>query len=227
MDRAEILGRLIEVTTGVPPLRRPARLGSACQELLGADGTSITIDSAATYRVTLTATDPMAARLEDLQDVLGQGPCHQAYEAAEPVTVELGSDTDERWPEFSRSAVAAVGPLTVRCFPIRPAGRPIGVLSSYVTDGRDLAADLVTAQFLADALGVTLLREPVEDDWSDLRDQWSPRSVVHLATGMIADQLRLSTDDALTLLRAHAYATDEPLTDIAQYVVSRRLHFGL
>ena len=224
--RAAILARLIEVSTAEPPRHRPDQLGTTCRELLGADGTSITIDNSAMNRVVLTATDAMAARLEDLQDVLGEGPCHLAYDTAEPVATELGGTADPRWPEFSRSALDAVGPMTIRCFPIHPAGRPFGVLSSYVADGRALVEGEPDAQFLADALGVTLLREPPTAEWPDRQDPWSSRAVVHQATGMIADRLGVPTEDALALLRARAYADDQPLTDVAKYVVARRLHLG-
>lgn len=223
--RAAILARLIEVSTAEPPRRRPDQLGSICRDLLGADGTSITIDNSTMNRVVLTATDPMAARLEDLEDVLGEGPCHLAYASAEPVATRLGSEGDPRWPEFTRSALDIVGPVTIRCYPIHPAGRPFGVLSSYVADGRALVEGEPNAQFLADALGVTLLREPPVTEWPDVRDPWSSRVVVHQATGMIADQLGVPTDDALALLRARAYADDEPLMEVAQYVVARELHF--
>jgi hypothetical protein len=192
--------------------------------VLGADGASITVDGAPANRLVLAATDEPAARLEDLQDVLGQGPSRQAYDTAEPMQTQLGA-SDQRWPEFDRSALDAVGPVTILCFPIRPAGHPFGVLSAYVTDGRPLAVSAAGAQFLADALGVTLLREPPSVERPDILDPWSAQGVVHLATGMVADQLEVPTDDALALLRALAYASDEPLTTVADYVVARRLHF--
>src|SRR4051794_924291 len=160
MERAAILSRLIAVSTAGPRRDRVRRLGTLCREVLGADGASITVDSSTANRVTLAATDPMAARLEDLQDVLGEGPCREAYDVSQPVATRVDDDVDPRWPEFSRSALAAVGPLTIRCFPIHPAGRPVGVLSSYVSDGRTLDENQSIAQFLADALGVALLREP-------------------------------------------------------------------
>ncbi|MEU4194205.1 ANTAR domain-containing protein [Kribbella sp. NPDC026611] len=225
MSRAAILARLIEVSTALPALHRLGRLGTACRELLAADGASITVDASPANRVTIAATDPMAARLEDLENVLGEGPCHLAYEAAEPVAVQLDSELDMRWPEFARCALEAVGPVTIRCFPIHPAGRPFGVLSSYVSDGRALAEGVPGAQFLADALGVTLLRDLPAVDRPNMHDAWSPQGVVDLATGMVADQLEVTTDDALALLRARAYASDKPLTTVADYVVARRLHF--
>jgi AmiR/NasT family two-component response regulator len=49
---------------------------------------------------------------------------------------------------------------------------------------------------------------------------------VHQATGMVAEQLRITVTEALIRLRAYAFAQDRPLTDIANDVVTARLRFG-
>src|SRR6202034_4853349 len=49
--------------------------------------------------------------------------------------------------------------------------------------------------------------------------------VVHQAAGMIAAQLQFSVSLALIRLRAHAFAADRRLTDVAEDVVARRLRF--
>ena len=49
--------------------------------------------------------------------------------------------------------------------------------------------------------------------------------VVHQAAGMVSAQLDVSVAEALIRLRAHAFANDRPLTDVAQDVVARRLRF--
>ena len=42
---------------------------------------------------------------------------------------------------------------------------------------------------------------------------WSSRAGIHQATGMVIAQLGISPDDALAVLRAHAYAEDIPLDE--------------
>jgi hypothetical protein len=49
--------------------------------------------------------------------------------------------------------------------------------------------------------------------------------VVHQAAGMVAVQLGISVADALVRLRAHAYAHERPLRDLADDVVARRVRF--
>ena len=52
------------------------------------------------------------------------------------------------------------------------------------------------------------------------------RAEVHQATGMVSVQLGVSLAEALVRLRAHAWAEDRLLADVAADVVARRLRFG-
>jgi hypothetical protein len=52
------------------------------------------------------------------------------------------------------------------------------------------------------------------------------RAEVYQATGMVSVQLGVSLEEALVRLRAHAFAADMPLDDVAGDVVSRTLRFG-
>jgi AmiR/NasT family two-component response regulator len=49
---------------------------------------------------------------------------------------------------------------------------------------------------------------------------------VHQATGMVMVQLSVDAADAFLALRAHAFATDRSLLDVAIDVVERRLRFS-
>ena len=78
-DKAELLARLASLVA--VDVRRPLteRLCDACRQMLGGDGASVTIAVPAGDRITLSATDADAAALEDLQEVLGEGPMLDAY----------------------------------------------------------------------------------------------------------------------------------------------------
>src|SRR5580698_4651267 len=102
-DRTALLAqwaREIASSLLVQPL--PLRLCLACARLLGADGGAITLAYTRSERVTLCATDDVAARLEDLQEVLGQGPGPDAYRSGQAVAAELASPAAAgRWPMFA------------------------------------------------------------------------------------------------------------------------------
>ena len=200
------------------------RLCRSATTLLGADGGAITLAYSSADRVTLCVTDDRAARLEDLQDVLGEGPGQAAYETGRQMHVDIGTG-DHRWPQFDSSARRAFGSIGVHAIPIRPDHSTLGVLTCHLPAGNDLLLNTVTVQFLADAVGVALLRDPTAHS-TDHAGPWSSRSRIHQATGMVVAQLGVGTDDALALLRAHAYARDVELDEVARAVLDRRLDFS-
>jgi hypothetical protein len=225
-SKSDVLVRwaqLIAGSAGVGPL--PLRLCLACARLAGADGGAVTLAYTRTERVTLCVTDEAAGQLEDLQDVLGQGPGPDAYRTGRTASTLLGSPDDRRWPVFRQSAQAAVGSAAVYAFPIQPEGAPLGVLTLYQLEPRPLRYALAELGFLADALGVALLRDPGSRAEAGL-SPWSSRARVHQATGMVVAQLGIAPDDALAVLRAHAYADATPLDGIAARVTSRQLDFS-
>jgi hypothetical protein len=222
VDRAAVLGQLARLlAVGDPAQQLVVRLCEASRQLVGARGSSISINSDdTTSRMTLAATDPVAARLESLQDVLGEGPCREAYRQNEPIVTNLNDPPSALWPEFTRSALESAGPVTIHCFPMRPISRPMGVYSLY-SDGELGQADDVV-QFLADAIGAAVLRDSTLSEANLVYDS---RSVVHQATGMVAVQLRVEPEDALAILRAHAFAHGATVGEIANQIVHRRLGF--
>jgi hypothetical protein len=223
-DHELILARLAGWVAAHPePEHLALRMAQACQALLGVDGAAITIENTSPRRATLCATDAVAWRLEDLQEVTGEGPSRDAYRLDEPVVFDLEKSVD-RWPAFTAAALQAVGRLTTYSFPMRAEGRPYGAISMYVAGERELRESRATAQLVVDAAGAVLLNAPAEDLIAS-GDLWSSRITVHQATGMIIAQAGVPSVDALAVLRAHAYATDQPLADVAAKVIDRRLDF--
>jgi hypothetical protein len=200
------------------------RLCLASASLLDADGAAITLAYTRAERVTLCATDDTSARLEDLQDVLGQGPGQDAYRSGEMVVAPMDETANRRWPQFAGSARAAAGPVTMYAIPIRPDSQVLGVLTLYQAEPRPLSYDVPETQFVADALGVALLRDPGSHTEAG-SGPWASRAQVHQATGIVVAQLRIGAEDALALLRAHAYAHDTSLNAIAAQVIARQLDF--
>lgn len=227
-DRAGVLVQLARsLARHVSDKPLPNRLCLACVEILGVDGAAITLAYTKAERVTLCATDSAAGRLEDLQEVLGQGPGRDAYTSGRAVSVALANADAQRWPMFTEAARSAVGDVGLCALPMTPQQQVLGVLTVYQRVPRPLSEEIGTALFLADALGAALLRDP--DSQGDLRHSspWAARAQIHQATGMVVAQLGITTDDAIALLRAHAFAHDTTVDSIAAAVVGRRLDFTL
>ena len=177
-------------------------------------------------RVTVCATDRPSAMLDNLQDVLQEGPCWDAFLCGLPIQTRLGREAVSRWPQFIPAAEKVVGPDAVLwALPLRADGVVIGAISLYRRLPRPLAVTLGDAQILADAVASMLLEDPMADAAASglAVGGWSSRSVVQQATGMVASQLGISATDALAVLRSHAFATDSPLPDVAGDVLDRKL----
>ncbi|HEX8496150.1 MAG TPA: ANTAR domain-containing protein [Actinomycetales bacterium] len=227
-EKSELLARLATIVAD-DAARRPLtmRLCRACLTMLGGDGASITVEASVTDRVTLCATDDDAAALEDLQEVLGEGPGKDAYRSGVAVQASLGDDADahDRWPRFTRAARERIGGGVLYALPMRPGPEVLGVLSVYLVVPRPLRLPSASAQFLSDTVGAALLRDPLSTQDAEHSGAWAGRSQIHQATGMVVAQLGLPVQDALAILRAHAFAHDMTMADLAREVVERRYDF--
>ncbi len=224
-DPSALLRRLAEALAAEPhhdPLSW--RLCHASRRLLGVDGASITLENATPDRVTLCATDDRSSALENLQDVLTEGPCVDAFRHDHSVHTLVDVAAARRWPRFIPAAADVVGEQgALWSVPMHANGEVIGALSLYRLTLAPLGEEGETVQFLADTVALTVAHDPAGSiALSDARD-WGSRAQVHQATGMLIGQLGLRPDDALALLRAYAYASAIPLRDVARDVIARRL----
>jgi hypothetical protein len=224
-EKADLLSRLATIVAqGAHERPLTERLCQACRQLLDADGASITVEYETPHRVTVCATDAVAARLEDVQDVVGEGPSRDAVTSGAAVVATFGSEAEDRWPEYATLVRDTIDSGVVYAVPMRPSGSILGVLSLYRREPASPPTSLDTAQFLADVVGAALLRDPMSTSDDD-SGAWSSRAVVHQATGMVVAQLGVPVDDALALLRAHAFAHDVSMAELAAMLVRRQYDF--
>jgi len=206
----------------------PLRLCGAATDLLGASGSALTVAYTTPDRVTLCSTTDEAARLEDLQEVLGQGPGPLAYDTRLHVHAVLDEVADARWPAFSAAVNDLFGVVQMHAFPLVLDHDVLGVLTCHLPPATELLLPLEDAQFVANAVGIALLHDPdarrTPHDMHSGRS-WSSRAAIHQATGMVVAQLHVRPDDALVLLRAHAFAQGTDLESVAQAVLARELDF--
>ena len=213
---------------------------AAAAVALGVDGVSAGVGVGPQGAVVAWGREAVAVALDDLQFTIGQGPGLEAAAAGEPVLVSDLREQVSRWPGFVSGALE----LEVRAvfaFPLRIGAISVGVLTAHrAVSGPLVERQLVDALALAEAVGLLLLNwapadtgdgGPREDGPREdgPRPGWAQpvthRAEVHQATGMISVQLDVSLAEALVRLRAHAYAQERPIAEVAADVVARRLRF--
>jgi hypothetical protein len=190
-----------------------------------ADGAAITVRTTSRVQELAAASDGWAAALEELQYTVGEGPGVEAFESGGPVLVsDLALDQD-RWPGLTDSALPR-GVAAIFAFPLQAGAFRLGTLDLYRRRPGELGAaeladavvlaELATSALLTDGAGRTAAGPDVTGFYDD----------VNVATGMLATELRVSLEDALLRLRAHAFSHRRPLTEVARAVVLRRLKLG-
>lgn len=197
--------------------------------VLEVDGLSLALFSGGGASELVWCTDEVVQSVEDVQLTLGVGPGIEAGRTRTMVSVpDLARIPHQRWPGLAAEAVGLAA-RAVFCFPVGLGAIGLGVLTAVRRAPGPLTAGQVQdARALADTLAVRAL-----DGGGRQLDGQHPdsgrglaRAVVHQATGMLSVQLAVSLPDALLRLRAHAYSSGRPLTEICQDIVDRRLRLA-
>ena len=170
--------------------------------------------------------DAVATAAQEVEFTLGEGPVHDVTTAGAAVAVDETALT-ARWPRFA-SAVTELGVRAVAATPLLTRTSCLGVLTVFdppAEPERSATTLATTLATVADALVYSSLLVPENGDPLDLPllDGAEDHAIVHQASGMVAEQLGCRADDALIVLRARAFTTDEPLAAVAAEVV----HSGL
>lgn len=211
----------------------PVSAGDACEAattLAGADGGWLSVMSDPSRRALVHATGPRAAELEELQFTLGEGPGTDAFRSGSPVLVaDLGEQGfRERWPGFAVAGVTA-GATAIFAFPLVQGAIRVGVLGLYRKTPGPLSPEALADVLVGADVALMLLlnaRAGMDGDGSSVRlsSGWSDdHAQVYQATGMVSAQRGVGLEEALAVLRAHAFAQDQTLDAIAAAVVARRL----
>jgi hypothetical protein len=224
---SRILARVTSDGTVEPTVGRVCHVGV---ELTATTGAAITLMAGDEPRGSLWSTDAVSAAIDELEFTLGEGPCVDAHRDGEPVLEpDLEHQLGSRWPAFSPAALR-MGARAVFGFPINVGVTRLGSLNLYRDSPGPLSeeqhADACVIADVSARVLVGLEGRPVDPVLADeLRGGANLRLVVHQASGMLSVQLGVSVEEALARLRAHAFANDQGLTEVAAHVVSRRLRF--
>lgn len=180
---------------------------------------------------TAAASSPASRLLDELQFALAEGPCIDAYAGRRPVLEpDLAGAGLTRWPVYGPAA-SEDGVRAVFAFPLQIGAARLGALDVYRREPGSLSgtsvsqavtfADIAVGMLL-DAQSEATAGEPADG----LDDVLANRVEVYQAQGMTMVDLGVSLEEAMARLRAHAFAENRHLSDIARDIVAGRLKLG-
>ena len=217
-------------------LDRPGNVADVLRRICGASATALTASGVGVSVVTgdgewgfAIASSPACQLLEELQFTLGEGPCVDALATGRPVLVADVTGAADRWPIYS-SAVGERGVRSVFAFPLLAGSASVGVLDVFrgrpgAMNEEDVAQSLTFAAIARTAVLDGQHDAPVNGVPNGFDESPGYRAEVFQAQGMVMVQLGVTLAEALLRLRAHAYANDRTLADVARDVVARALRF--
>lgn len=204
------------------------RLCRAAARSLPAMGVGVSVVSHDGDPVTVAASETHIELVEDLQFTLGEGPCIEAFATGRPALApDLQLAANARWPGYAPVA-REHGVAAAFAFPLQIGAARLGALDVYQDRvGYPERETLLQALTYAD-VAMTALLNAQEHSNEDihapgLAEALDSRFELYQAQGMVKVQLGVTLHEAMALIRAHAYANNRALSDVAIDIVARRL----
>ncbi len=177
---------------------------------------------------TVCASDASAARLDELQFDLGEGPCWDAMATRRPVlSSDIRHHGNPAWPVFTRT-IGETDVVGLFAFPMVVGALVIGAVDFYSRAPRTLTGlQIADATMLVGIAARQVLRRVLLSHTikPDPEAEGHSRRVVHQATGMVLAQLSVGASDALLILQGHAFSHGRTVREVAGDVVARKLDF--
>jgi GAF domain-containing protein len=193
-------------------------------------GASVTVISSSGAQVALCSSDAVAARIDELQFELGEGPQWVATTSGEVVLIpDVASDSHGRWPIFG-STIGLLRVGAIFSIPMRMGAATVGAATLY----RDTPGQLnenaqSSALAIASAIASTAVQRAMnfatDDAGSESAVSPALRREVHQATGVILVQLDTTATIAFSRLQAYAFAQGQTVQSVSHDVVTGELTF--
>lgn len=198
-------------------------------EQLPVTGVAVSMFGGTAAASLVSASDDLAARLDELQFDLGEGPRWEALRTRLPVLVPDVHSHPYSWPVFNK-AILDSGVAAMFVFPLTLGALDLGAVELHHTKPGNLSYnDHTTAAVLAGRTAWHLLRRILSVNSPDTdpaeHNELMSRREIHQATGMVLAQAETTAAEALLLLRAHAFANALTLREAADAVLLGRLNF--
>jgi transcriptional regulator with GAF, ATPase, and Fis domain len=190
-------------------------------------GAAVTLVPTAGAHVVSAASNPATRQHEDEQFGVGEGPTQDVFSSQSPVEVtDLERTAAGRWPGYAPAASAA-GVRAVVALPLQLGAVTFGVLTLSGPDPRVFnRAEMRTALIFAELATQLLIDNSMEEPTAGLDPDHHAAMAIHghiyQAQGMTMVDLGVPLPEALARMRAHAYATNQDLADLATDIIAGR-----
>ncbi|MFI1681734.1 GAF and ANTAR domain-containing protein [Streptomyces sp. NPDC020607] len=190
------------------------RFMTGVADALGTDSAAITLVDSAQNQLAVAVSDQPALAAQDLEYVLGEGPCRDAAHERCPVH-SAGEDIERRWPGYG-PALTSLGITSVLAVPLESKAGCFGALAVF-----EPRAGLLGSTDLAEvtaALTRIVLLGPDADP--ELYGSTDHRDTVQQAVGVLSVRVGCGIDDALALIKARAFADETTTAAIARRILN-------
>ncbi|WIB76959.1 GAF and ANTAR domain-containing protein [Curtobacterium sp. MCPF17_002] len=202
-------------------------LVETCTDVLAVDAAGIMLANADQELEVVASTSETSRLIEVLQLDAEAGPCMTSFATGRSVACPDITDAPPEWAAF-RAGALALGIRSVHAVPLRLRTTVIGTLNLFgATTGSLADGHLRIARALADVATIGILHERTLREQEIVRSQLQrtigSREVIEQAKGVVSHLRGVSIEDAFGVIRAYAVDHHEPLSEVAQAVVERRL----
>lgn len=189
----------------------------AAAEIPGAQYAGITLTRSAKKVDTPAATHHWPLLLDKIQQRHLEGPCLTA--AWDETTVHIRNlDTDERFPNYRRDALAETPIRSIMAFQMFIAGETLGALNVYAEEP-DAFGDESRTLGLIFAAHTSVAWNSARRD-AQFQRALTSRDLIGQAKGMIMERYRVNAVQAFELLRKLSQDSNTPLIKVATDLVA-------
>jgi hypothetical protein len=203
------------------------RLCRCAAQELGLAGAAVTLIPTVSAHAVSAASNSATRRHEDEQFGVGEGPTQDVFSSQRPLLVtDLELNATGRWPGYA-SAASAAGVRVVFALPLQVGAATFGVLTLYgpvprVFDRTEMRTARMFAELATELLMDNSMTEPAVGLDPDHHAALAAHGHIYQAQGMTMVDLGVTLPDALARMRAHAYATEQDLADLATDIIDGR-----
>jgi len=204
------------------------RLCRCAAEELGLAGAAVTLVPTTDAHAVSAASDPATRQHEDEQFGVGEGPTQDVYSSQRPVLVsDLERTGAGRWPGYAPAASAA-GVRAVFALPLQVGAATFGVLTlsadvPRVFNRSEIRTALMFAELATELIMDSSTIEPGLGLDPAHHEAMAIHGHIYQAQGMTMVDLGVPLPEALARMRAHAYATEQDLADLATDIIAGRV----